>query len=378
MTHEPRTQDVLDRAAELAPEIAGRAEEIEAGRRLPEDLLGRLTEAGCFRMLLPPSHGGLGVDLPTALRVLETLSRADASAGWTVMIGAAGWCDVRGLPRATFDALYAAGPVIIGGAFSPSGTATAADGGYRVSGRWGFASGCEHSAWLYGNCVETPGDPPALRTVLFESAQVRIEDTWHVSGLRGTGSHHFRADDVFVPAERTFATLQAKPYLDEPIAHVPVPQLLALAIASVAAGIAQGALDDVLALAAGKVPLFGATTMAANPVFQFQLATADTELRAARALVRDCADAVWAAGPDLTVTQRAHARAASVWAVQRASAVVDTAYHAGGGSSLYTDCPLQRRLRDIRALTQHFLVRADTLVTAGAVLAGRELGVPVF
>src|SRR5690606_29962762 len=105
-----------------------------------------------FRLLLPTSHGGQGADLLSALEVLETLARADASVGWTVMIGAGSWIDLAGLPRATFDSLYADGPdAITAGVFNPTGTAVATGGGYRVTGRWAFASGCEHARWLFGN-----------------------------------------------------------------------------------------------------------------------------------------------------------------------------------------------------------------------------------
>lgn len=373
---------VLDAVRELAGPIAGRAVEIESGRRLPGDLLKDLVGAGCFRMLLPTSHGGAGVALPDAMRVYEALAGADASVGWTVMIGSSSWCDLAGLPRTTFDACFADGPdVIVGGAVSPSGTAVRMDGGYRVSGRWAFASGCEHCAWLYGNCIEEIGGEHRIRTAVFAPAQVRIEDTWKVSGLRGTGSHHFSADEVFLPAERTYATLEADPCVDEPLVRIPPPALYAQLIASVALGAARGAMADVLALAAGKVPLLAPTALAANPLFQHQLATADAELRAATALLYREADDAWATAYDetpFTLERRARIRSTAVWVVARAAAVVDFAYHAGGGTALYSDNPLQRRLRDVHAITQHFLVRPDTLTTAGAVLAGQDIDVPIF
>ena len=378
----PTCTEILDAVRDLEPTITRRAAEIEQARRLPADLLHDLKRAGCFRMVLPSSHGGAGVTVADAMRIYEALSRADASVGWTVMIGSAAWTDLAGLPRATFDALYADGPdVIIGGAFAPGGTAEPVDGGYRVSGRWGFASGCEHASWLMGNCFEQVGSGHRLRMVVLAPAEIRIEDTWTVSGLRGTGSHHFRADSVFVPAERTFATLEAEPCLDEPVVRIPLPALPALAIASAALGVGEGALADILNLATGKVPLLAPGPLATNPLFQHQLATADTELRAAHRLLYDEADSAWAkavTGSPLTLEQRARIRSAAVWVTARAAAVVDFAYQAGGGSSLYADNPLQRRMRDIHAITQHFVVKPDTLTTAGAVLAGQEITVPVF
>jgi alkylation response protein AidB-like acyl-CoA dehydrogenase len=376
-------EETLGAARALAPAIAKRAAEVERARRLPPDLLDGLVAGGCFRVLLPVSHGGLGVDLASAMRLFETLARADASVGWTVMIGAASWCDVVGLPRATFDALFAGRPrVILAGVFSPSGSISREGNGYRVKGRWSFASGCQHADWLFGNCIEGIVDGhPQLRMAVFSPDQVMIEDTWTVSGLSGTGSHHFRVEGAFVPSDRTLAPLVDEPCIDDIIARVPVPAMLSLAIGSIAAGIAQGALDDIIALAREKTPLLAESKLARNAHFQFQLAHADTELRAARSLLYADAESIWATlagGAPLTLEQRARVRATAVWATDVAAEVATVAYRAGGGSSVYAESPVQRRLRDINAVTQHFLVRQDTLTTAGAVLAGQDITVPVF
>ena len=333
-------------------------------------------------MLLPATHGGLGVDLTAALQIFEALARADASVGWTVMIGSSNWCDLAGLTRPVFDALYASGPdVIVAGAFNPTGTSERETGGYRVNGRWSFVSGCEHAQWLWGNCIEMDGDEPHMRIAVFTPSEVEIEDTWYVSGLSGTGSHHISVRDLLVPAERTFIAFSEELCLPDPIVRVPAPALFAVEIASVAIGIARGALDDVTALSAGKTPLLSEAPLAANPLFQHELAIADTELRAARSLLHADAGEAWQAaldGGELTLEQRAHIRATGAWVTTRAAAAVDVAYRAAGSSSLYLDSPLQRRLRDIHALTQHFLVRPDTLTTAGAVLAGQEHDLTLF
>lgn len=387
------TGPVLAAVADLAPTIAARAAEVEARRRLPLDLLDEVRSAGCFRMSLPRSHGGEELDLVTSMQVLEELARADGSVAWVVAIGAFGWLDLVGLPRATFDALYADGPLVTAGVFAPSGTAQPVDGGYRVGGRWAFASGCEHADLLYGNCIDTGaavgagGDgpdagghgPPPMRIAVFAPDQVTIEDTWHVSGLCGTGSHHIAVDDLVVPAERTYAVLTAEPCVDAVMARIPLPAPYALLLAGIALGIARGALDDLLGLAAGKVPLLASSELATSPHLHLALGEADARLRAAQATVHDEARAVWRvaeAGEPLEVDQRARLRASSTWATTTAAAVVDTAYTAGGGTSLYASSPLQRRLRDIHAVTQHFLVRPDTMTAAGAVLAGQEPTVP--
>jgi len=372
---------ILDAVRELAPTIAARADEIEAARRLPPDLVTDLTAAGCFGMLRPRSHGGAGVDLVTSMRVYEDLSRADASVGWTVAIGAGCWLDLVGLPRPTFDAVFADDPdVKVGGAIRPAGVAAAVEGGYRVTGRWGFVSGCQHCDWIYGNCIEEGatgnGNVPPLRVALFRADEIEIEDTWSVSGLCGTGSHDVVADDVFVPTDRTFALLSAEPCLADPLVRMPLPSPYALQMASGALGIAQGALDDILALASDKVPLFAGASLATNPLFQNQLGQADAGLRAARSLVYGEAAEAWAtalAGDPFTTEQRARIRGSATWACDTAAAVVGMAYRAGGGSSLYRSSPLQRRFRDVHALTQHFLLKLDSLTTVGAVMAGQDV-----
>lgn len=373
---------VLDAARRLAPLIAERAGEIEAGRRVPRDLLDDLVAARVFRILRPTTHGGAEADLAGAMRLFETLARADASVAWTVLIGSGSWRDLVSLPRETFDELLASPDAITAGAFAPSGRAAGAEGGYLVSGRWAFASGCEHADWIYGTCVEGVVDGvPQLRTAVFAPEQVQIEDTWAVSGLCGTGSHHFRVEQVVVPPEWTVDRALYEPCLDTPVVRVPIASLISLAIASVAVGCAQGALDDIVGVAADKVPLLAGAELAESATFQLELAEVDAGLRAARALIHELAEEAWEAasdGDEPPLADRARARAGAVWATERAAEVVGRAYRAGGGSAIYEASPLQRRLRDIHAITQHFLVRRDTLVTAGAILAGREVQITVF
>lgn len=373
---------VLDAVRALAPAVAARAAEVEAARRVPRDLLDDLKRAGCFRLLMPPSHGGVGADLASAMGVYGELARGDASVAWTVMIGGGAWCDLGGLPRATFDAIFDRPDVIVAGAFAPSGAVDATDGGYRVNGRWSFASGCEHADVLYGNCVHGVVDGgPQLRIATFAPQDVMIEDTWTASGLRGTGSHHFHVTDLDVPADRTLDVFGDPPCLDAPILRIPGPTQFSMQIAALALGIARGALDDVLALAAGRMPLLDHAPLATNPTFHRDLAASDTGVRAAEALLHETAGWLWAIAVDgtpLSPAQRARVRAASTWSVERAIAAVEATYRSAGSSAVYADAPLQRRLRDIHTLAQHFLVKPDSLRTAGALLAGQDLDVPVF
>jgi alkylation response protein AidB-like acyl-CoA dehydrogenase len=251
-----------------------------------------------------------------------------------------------------------------------------------VNGRCGFASGCENADWIWGNCFEGIVDGvPHLRIAVFSPDQVVIEDTWDVSGLRGTGSHHFHVRDAVVEADCTLRTLVAEPSIDAPIVRIPAPPLIGLAIASVARGIAQGAVGDIVSLATEKTPLLAPAPLATNPRFQFELGMFDTELAAVDRLLDDAAHTAWTTateGEEFTLETRARLRATAVWCTTRAAAIVDFAYRSGGGTAIYAQSPLQRRMRDIHALTQHFLVKDDTLTTAGAILAGQPLTIPVF
>lgn len=376
-----RTNDVessdslLETIRAMAPAIAARGDEIEQGRRLPPDLVEKLSTAGCFRAMVPTSHGGQGLTVAEQLLVIRELARADGSVGWTVMIGSSAPVVLGLLPRSSFDQIYAEGPdVILGGAFNPKGVATPVDGGYRVSGRWSFASGCQHCHWFVAHCMVDDGRMPPVRMMVLPPSDVEIADTWYVSGLCGTGSHDFVVDDVFVPDERSF-TLWDEPALDGPLWRIPELSLSSLMMANVAVGIAEGALGEITTLASGKVPMLADSTLGANALFQHDLAEADARLRAARALLDADAATAWRiadAGRELSLEDRARTRSTAVWVARTAACVVDAAYHAGGGTSLYVSSPLQRRLRDVHAVTQHFALKPDTLTLAGSVLAGQD------
>jgi alkylation response protein AidB-like acyl-CoA dehydrogenase len=226
---------------ELAPDISSRAAEIEAGRRIPPDLVEALRSIGVFRMFVPQSHGGLELDLPTALEIIGAFGRIDGSVGWTAMIGAGGGIFAPLLPRETYEKVYQNGPdAIIAGSFQPAGTAEAVAGGCQVNGRWPFASGCQHADWMWGLCVMTEGGkpllgeggpplgeggPPLVRGFFLPARDWQIEDTWYVAGLKGTGSHHIALSDTVVPTANFFDPASGVPCLSGPL-YQAVPQLL--------------------------------------------------------------------------------------------------------------------------------------------------------
>lgn len=250
MTHDARA--ALDVVRELAPAISSRSAEIESARRLRPDLLAQLIQAGCFRWFVPKRLGGLEIDFPSSMELIELLARADGSTGWVVMIGCETPMLLALLSQERFDELYADGPdLIIGGAFAPRGQATLINGQYRVTGRWAFASGCEHARWLFGNCIvndsrrpSEPSGPPTIRAMMFARERAAILDTWSVSGLRGTGSHDIAVDDVAVPERDSFDIFRGRPSIPGPIFAEPL-LYAAMHIGAVAIGIAHRAVDEI-------------------------------------------------------------------------------------------------------------------------------------
>lgn len=376
----------LSNVQDLASGIASRAEEIEGLRALPPELFDSLRDAGCFRMLVPASHGGNEASLPEALGVVETVARADGSTGWTVAIVATTPLVLGFLPAATFDSVYCDGPdVVTAGALAPKGRGVREEGGWRVSGKWPFASVCQRAAWIYVNCVvledgsarrAASGDPE-VRMMLFPADEVEILDTWRTAGLRGTGSHDVQIDQVKCPEQRSGMIFGGSPTLPGTIFKVPVINQLGLFIGAVALGIAAGAMDEVAAQAAArKRPAMSMRPLAQSPLFQDRLGTACMALRAARALLYREAEAAWAyasSGETIQPLERAALRATAAHVTTTATEVVDCAYTLGGGASVYDGSPLQRRLRDIHTATQHAATRPDSYATVGALLGGEDV-----
>ena len=374
---------ILADVRDLGPSLAARAPDNDAARRLSPALVDELKAIGLFRMLVPKSHGGLQIEFPPSIDILAAVAAADGATGWTVMIG----CETAQLfsllPRASFDRVYAGGPdTICGGAFAPHGKAVVEGGGYRVSGRWSFASGCQHADWLFGQCVvlengsPLPGPMPGapkLRCMVLPASQWQIFDTWHTAGMRGTGSHDIGVDGAHVTEDWTFDLWFGQPSLEGPSFAMPVLQF-SMHIGAVALGIAEGAIADLLALAGTrKVRLYAKAELADQPLFQYRLGHAEVDARAARAFLRSCAAAYWAEAQAGAIDPMLFTRVLSTvaWVVETSTRVVDACYQAGGGSALYEKSPLQRRLRDIHTLTQHASVQENVFVNAGAEKLGK-------
>jgi alkylation response protein AidB-like acyl-CoA dehydrogenase len=366
----------------VAPRIREAADAIEGARRLPPDLVDALAAAGVFRMCVPRALGGGELEPSAMLAVLEAIAEADGSAGWCAMIGATSGLISGYLAPEPAREIYGRDPrVVTGGVFAPSGTAVVTEGGYKVSGRWSFASGAEHCAWLMGGSVVVEnGEPrtlagglPDARMMLFPASAVRIIDTWTVSGLRGTGSHDISVADALVPADRSVSLISDRPRAAGPLYAFPVFGLLALGIAAVALGIARRAIDELTTLAVGKTPTGSRRALGERALVQMQVAEAEALVRSARAFLFDAVGEAWETARSvgsIAVAPRASLRLAATHATTSAARAVDLMYHAGGGTSVYATSPLQRCFRDAHVVTQHMMVATPTYEVVGRLLLG--------
>ncbi len=374
--------DPVMRARSLAHAIRASADTTERIRRIPEPLLGELHEARLFRMLYPRSVGGDEVEPATYIEAVAELARADGSVGWCVSIANsiglfAPYLDpeparlVFGDPRAT----VAWGPPNDCRGF-------AVPGGYRVSGRWDFASGCRHASWMgaHGTVVEPDGSlrvnsagRPTVRTWLFPVEEARLLDNWDPIGLRGTASESYAVEDLFVPEEFTGArddpSLRREP---GPLYAFPQQTLYSVGIASVALGIARGMLDAFIELALRKTPR-GTGRLADNAVIQAELARAEAKLGAACAYLLDTVSEIYRRAlpsAPIDVPDRARARLAGSHAITNAVAVADYTHKAAGVDAIFPGSPFERPFRDIHTLSQQIQSRDAHYETVGQVLLG--------
>ena len=384
-------EEVLAKVRALAPEIRERAAETEAGRRMPPDLIDKLRSTGVFRMFTPRSHGGLELDISEGLAAIAETARADGAAGWAVMIGSAAGLLFSRLPRATFDRIYEGGPDLIqaGLAGAPRGRAEAVDGGFRVSGSWPFSSGCQHADWIIGLCVVTKDDqplpgpvengPPQTRIVVLPADAWTIEDTWSVSGLKGTGSHTTVLKEAFVPLEQTFE-LGGPSCLEGPL-YAGIGPWIPLMHSAFAVGLAQGSVEDLAALAGtGHQQLFARASMQQSPIFQYELGQIDADLTAAQALLKTTVDGHWAGALEDRLGEPEvmdRSLQTGIWVTTACVGVASACYTVGGGVALYDSSSLQRRMRDMHAAAQHAVVQRQTYQRLGAARLGLGPGTPM-
>jgi alkylation response protein AidB-like acyl-CoA dehydrogenase len=376
----------LTRARGLFDLIGEEAARSEVDATLSPVVVEAFHQTGLFGLMVPKELGGEEADLPTVVSVYEEVSRADGSAGWTLLANAT---------TSSFAGAYT-GPVAIAemfggdripvaaGQFSPRGTAVRAEGpgdGYVVSGRYSFGSGSAHSPWIGGGALElrdgelvpAPSGLPMIRAYFVPRERVEFLGNWDVMGLAGTGSYDYEVPEQTVHEDFTFDLINAEPRRGGPVYRLGVLGLTAAGHAAFALGVGRRAMEELTRIVLTKHRL-GADPLREQQLFRHDYAIHDAALLAARAFVYESFAAVQDtldAGDDPSTVQRQRLRQATTYATRVASDAVRFAYTAAGTDALRPSV-LQRCFRDLHASTQHLVVDNNTLTETTRVLLGLE------
>lgn len=380
-------RELLAEVERIRPVLAAHAHRAEAQRHLTAEAWQAMAEAGLFTMIAPVAYGGLELPVTDVLPVWEAIARIDSAAAWnltqtTTIAGMAAF-----LPDAGAREIFAAGPTTIAGATFPPGQAIRVDGGWRVTARVPFASGCHHATWCALAAVESDGDGPRIdpvtgaptMLVMFvprEAAQ--IHDTWHTMGMRGTGSADISVADLFVPDSRTMVaaplTTPAQG-LEGPLYRM-FPFVGMVGGATVCVGIAAAAVEEFVALAKTKTPAYQATPLREQPLAQFAAARARARVDAARDTLHRAAHQAYtelaAAGRLLSWEAKIRLQMAIGFAAEACAEAVRIGHDAAGTSAIRLEQPFERHLRDVHVLTQHTAWSSARYADVGRLLFGLE------
>ncbi len=373
--------DLIAAARALVPELAVRAAEMEEARRLPADVARKMAESGLFRMITPRRFGGLELSPREIVETIEILSAPNASAGWCAMIAGTTALNAAYMAPAYAAEIYADPMAVTGGVFAPMGKATVEGDHYRVSGRWQWGSGSINCTWLCGGStiwengemLRLPSGAPDTRMMVFPASDAVLHDTWHVMGLKGTGSGDIEVKDLLVPKGRSVSLVSDAPLETGPLFKFPAFGLLALGVCAVALGNGRGALDAFASLATSKKSQGSAKTLAERQTVQAEFARCEAAWRAARAYLFAEIDRVWAIAQGeggIPMEARADLRLACTHMTRTGADICRTLYDLGGGATLFETSPLQRHFRDAHAITQHIVTAPSTLELTGRILFG--------
>jgi 3-hydroxy-9,10-secoandrosta-1,3,5(10)-triene-9,17-dione monooxygenase len=379
--------ELLSFARDRVPVLRERAQEAEKLRRVPDETVKELRGAGLFRMLQPARFGGLERGFEEFADVVSEIGRGCGSTAWCLSIlGVHNWFLALFEEAAQEDVWGASPEALFATSFAPTGQAVAEEGGYRVKGRWQFASGCDHSDWVVVGAMVPHDEPrpiPDFRSFLIPRRDIAIDDTWFVAGLKGTGSKDLVIEDAFVPAYRTLSLPEAvmgnAPGLKVnrgAIYQVPFSSVLALGVTPAAVGIARSALEAFRERTRERVMAYTDRKMVEQVPAQIRIAESSVEIDAAELLIqRTCREVMERSGSAeaTEITVRAQVRRDLAYVVRLCTRAVDRLFEASGAHALFDASPIQRGFRDLHAMAAHPFVNWDTT----AEIFGRtDLGLP--
>jgi alkylation response protein AidB-like acyl-CoA dehydrogenase len=376
--------DSVRRASALGKQIAAASDEIEHTRRIPEPLLTALHDARLFRLLLPRSVGGDEVDPGTYYQATELVSRYDGSVGWNVFVANSSALIAPFLEPETARIMFTDPRTIVAWGPPNACIANAVPGGYRISGRWDFASGCRQANWIGAHAQVREADGtlrqnrfgrPTVRTLLMRVEQATLLDTWHTIGMRGTGSDSYSIDNVFVP--EAFSGTREDPALRRepgPLYAFTMQGLYAVGVSAVAIGIARAMLSAFIELAQRKAPR-GQGRLADSATVRADVARSEARLGSARAYLLETLADIYAQADDtapIGVEDRGRVRLACANAIHAAIDVADWVYKAAGVDAIFPSPtnPFERRFRDMHTLSQQIQSRTSHFEAVGQIRLG--------
>jgi len=365
------THDSLSAAKAMQNELSSRAQDMDEARRLPNDLAHDMAKAGLFRIITPDNLGGYEATPLQFMETLEALAEANASASWCAMIACTSTLASAYMDEQTAAEIFGDSDVIAGGIFAPMGTAKSDGSDYIVNGRWQWASGSQNCHWIGGGArIE---DTNEGRMCFFRAGDVELIDTWHVAGLKGTGSGDMVVKNVRVPKSRSVNLTLDKPRETGPLYTFPPFGLLGIGVAAVALGNAGGALQSFQTLAMSKKNQGSGRTLSERQVIQSEIAKTQAQFKSARAYLLDEIEQTWREATQQgvqSIDRRAALRLACTHMTRTCADVTRTVYDLAGGAALFETSDLQRRFRDAHAMTQHIVTAPATYELMGRVMFG--------
>ena len=384
-----RTAALKESALALVPKLDSRAAEAEALRRLPDATFADLKSAGLHRMCQPARFGGSEVPLDGAVDIISTLARGCASTAWVCGVFTDHSIITGMFEPQTADDVWAENPdSVIASGYLPSGNAERAKGGWRLSGTWGFSSGCDFADWILLGCMlPIQDDTKVAHLCLVPRAEVEIDDNWHVMGLEATGSKNLIVEDTFVPENRTIAMAamnggaEARGQTDvPPLYRLPQVTAVPFLFCATIIGIAESVLENTIAQMGARKP-FG-TPVAEFPSMQLHIAESAAEIDCARMLMqRDTSEAMAAMREPrpLTMAEKVRNRRDQAYAARLCTRAVDRLFGAAGAKGIFSDNVVQRKFRDLRAANVHIAVNWDLAgTTYGRVTLGLDPITPLI
>ena len=385
-------ESLLVRAREIGPILRENVEAGERDRSLAPASYQAMRAAGLFRLGKPSAYGGHDVDPVSLMRIVEEVARHDTAAGWNLQISAAvtmffAWFEESGAR----EVLAADPDATLSGTLFPPGKARAVEGGYRLSGRWPFASGSQQATWCFGPSLILDGDSPRTYDdgtpqqmfITFRAAEAESIDTWRTLGMRGTGSHDVVAQDIFVPARHT-APLAPLGDLPEAFSHPSYRMAMWIGIALLAPpalAVGRNAIEALIDLARSKTPNYTAKTLRDRSVVQSNLAKAQARLDSARCYLYESLDEGFETvqtGSPLSLEQKGKIQLATSYAVRSAADAVDLVCEAAGSSAIRLEKPFERWFRDVHTMTQHAAASTARYESVGQISCGLESDWPFF